>query len=77
MSEQLHKCPNCGGLTKEKGHLCAPVPAPSKCGYCDSVAENARHVCRAMREKLEYVCDACGRMAESADLLCQPAKIPG
>ena len=73
----LHKCPNCGGLTKEKGHLCAPVPHQSKCGYCEGMVENARHVCMAMRENLQYVCEACGRMAVEADVLCQPAKIQG
>ncbi|MBI5016531.1 MAG: hypothetical protein HZB55_13710 [Deltaproteobacteria bacterium] len=76
MSE-LHTCPNCGGLTKKEGHLCAPVPNPTKCDYCNGVTESARHACVQMREKLEYVCDACGRMAVSADLLCQPSKLKG
>lgn len=75
---ELYKCATCGGLTKEKGHLCAPQPVHGgKCDYCGEGEESARHVCRPMREKLEYVCDACGRLAASADLLCRPAKLPG
>ncbi len=72
---ELHTCPNCGGITKEKGHLCAPTPTPTKCDYCNTSTESARHACLEMREKLEYVCDSCGRMAVSADLLCQPSKL--
>ncbi|GAB4255333.1 MAG: hypothetical protein Kow0092_00320 [Deferrisomatales bacterium] len=72
----VYKCANCGAVTSEKGHLCDPQPVADKCGYCGKEVDNPRHVCKPMREKLEYVCEACGRAAEQADLLCKPTKIP-
>ena len=74
---ELHKCATCGAVTKEDGHLCAPVPNLAQCDHCGQSTENARHVCRTKREELDYVCDSCGRLADRADLLCQPAKVPG
>jgi hypothetical protein len=36
---------------------------------------NPRHVCKPKLAKLNYVCDACGRVAVAKGDLCKPTEI--
>lgn len=75
----VYRCASCGTVTTEKGHLCKPEPVEGDCSYCGQPVENAQHMCKPMREKLEYVCGACGRPATATqpELVCKPKKMPG
>lgn len=76
-SENVYRCATCGVVTFEEGHLCSPQPVEGGCSYCGQPVENTRHMCKPMREKLEYVCQNCGRPAEAPHLVCHPNKMPG
>jgi len=36
---------------------------------------DARHMCDRKLKKVSYICNTCGRLAVSAEHLCQPKKI--
>jgi hypothetical protein len=71
----VYECANCGTVTTEKGHLCKPVAVEGDCSYCGKPAKDARHLCTSMREKLDYVCESCGRPAMKPELVCKPKKM--
>ena len=37
---------------------------------------HVKHYCKGKMEDLKYVCEGCGRLATSPDLLCKPSKVP-
>jgi hypothetical protein len=81
----IYKCTNCGAVTTEKGHLCAPEQVAGKGEYCGASGKAAGQACASSaksagqacgsHQNLAYECEKCGRPAEQADLLCKPTKI--
>jgi hypothetical protein len=76
MAEKVYTCKTCGAVATEPGHLCSPVTETATCAYCGKNVPHTKHYCKGKMEDLKYVCEGCGRLAPSADLLCKPAKVP-
>ena len=76
-TDEVYQCATCGIVTAAEGHLCQPRSTSRRCHRCGQPIEDARHMCKPMREKLEYVCETCGRPTEEARLVCRPRKMPG
>ncbi len=71
-----YTCKTCGAVAEEPGHLCAPSTEDTTCAYCSKHTPHVQHYCKGKMEDLKYVCEGCGRLATSADLLCKPNKVP-
>ena len=71
-----YTCKTCGAVAEEPGHLCAPSVETTACPYCGKNEPHVKHYCKGKMEDLQYVCEGCGRLATSADLLCKPVKVP-
>jgi hypothetical protein len=39
-------------------------------------AAHEKHYCKGKLEDLKYVCEGCGRLATSEELLCKPKAVP-
>ena len=79
MEKKVYACANCGKVTTEKRHLCAPRTAPSEvftCAYCGQSSSEMWHLCFPTLEKVKYFCGLCGRVAPSRDDVCSPKVIP-
>lgn len=76
MAKKVFTCATCGALAEEPGHLCNPSGEPMTCAYCGEKGAHAKHYCKGKLEDIKYVCDQCGRLATSADLLCKPKEVP-
>jgi len=76
MAKKVYTCATCGALAEEPGHLCNPAGEPMTCAYCGEKAAHAKHFCKGKLEDIKYVCDQCGRLSTSADLLCKPKEVP-
>jgi hypothetical protein len=46
------------------------------CAYCGEKGAHTKHFCKGKLEDIKYVCDQCGRLATSADMLCKPKDVP-
>jgi len=46
------------------------------CAYCGEKAPHAKHYCKGKLGDIKYVCEQCGRLSTSADLLCKPTGVP-
>jgi DNA-directed RNA polymerase subunit RPC12/RpoP len=75
MAKKVYTCATCGALAEEPGHLCNPAGEPMTCAYCGEKGVHAKHYCKGKLEDIKYVCDQCGRLATSADLLCKPKSV--
>jgi hypothetical protein len=71
-----YTCKTCGAVAEEPGHLCTPTTEETTCAYCGKHTPHVKHYCKGKMEDLKYVCEGCGRLATSKDLLCKPAKVP-
>jgi hypothetical protein len=70
---ETYSCPTCERTASGRGHLCHPREEGSfTCEFCSKSVEDARHVCSAMLDKIEYICKKCGRLAVYDSLLCEP-----
>ena len=72
----LYTCKNCGSVTSEKGHLCAPEPVEDNCDLCSEPVQDARHISQPMLQKMAFTCGNCGRPTEDPELVCKPEKMP-
>lgn len=70
----VYQCATCGVVTVLPGHLCNPHAVKEGCYRSGPAADDVRHVCEPMKERLEWVCETCGRPAEQARLVCRPRK---
>jgi hypothetical protein len=71
-----HTCKTCGAVAEDPGHLCAPSEEITTCSYCGKKEPQVKHYCKDKMEDLKYVCEGCGRLATSEDLVCKPKKVP-
>ena len=76
MAKKVYTCATCGALAEEPGHLCNPAGEAATCGYCGEKGADTKHFCKGKLEDIKYVCDQCGRLATSADMLCKPKDVP-
>jgi rubrerythrin len=76
MAKKVYTCQTCGALAEEPGHLCNPNMEPMTCAFCGATAPHTKHYCKGKLEDIKFVCNKCGRLAISEDLLCEPTKVP-
>jgi len=76
MAKKVYTCKTCGALAEEPGHLCAPAEEMGTCAYCGKNTPHAKHYCKGKMEDLKFVCENCGRLAPTEELLCKPTKVP-
>jgi hypothetical protein len=39
-------------------------------------APHEKHYCKGKLDDIKYVCEGCGRLATSKELLCNPREVP-
>jgi DNA-directed RNA polymerase subunit RPC12/RpoP len=71
-----YTCKTCGAVAPEPGHLCNPSTETTTCSYCGEKSPHVKHYCKGKMADLKYVCENCGRLATSEDLVCKPKKVP-
>jgi len=76
MAKKVYTCKTCGALAEEPGHLCAPAEEMGTCAYCGKNTPHVKHYCKGKMEDLKFVCEQCGRLAPTEELLCKPTKVP-
>jgi hypothetical protein len=72
--KEVFECGTCGVVSDASVELCAPRQVNGIEDYCGTAGESAE-MCGIMLKSLKYECNACGRAAEEADLVCDPIRI--
>ncbi len=75
-----NKCPNCGGSTGKRGHMCSPSAPPREayeCSHCGRTETDPRHICFPKLAEVRFSCAKCGRVAVQESDLCSPREIQG